>query len=265
MSDIPHSETVKVVEPRLEGQGNGGGREQPARKAAASYAEAARTRTDDDRITILGIPFEQITPATQAALAGLVAEINYLRGLVKRLERSTRRPSDTEPPTSILEPGALLRAVDGVLAQTPEAGASWVLVLVYVSTYADIRRSSGVLAANATMADVAQRLREMEFRPTARGSAGHTATQRFDVLGYAGGGTLAGVVALPIADLDPDLLAEDVRTKLLASAYTVAGIDMTLAISTAAAPVGVGESALLALARTDHLLLRPRGNLLSSH
>jgi hypothetical protein len=40
--------------------------------------------------------------------------------------------------------------------------------------------------------------------------------------------------------------------------YTVAGIAMALAITVAAAVVGAGESGLLALARTDHLLLRKR-------
>jgi hypothetical protein len=78
------------------------------------------------------------------------------------------------------------------------------------------------------------------------------------VLGYAGGSNLAGVAALPAAELDTDAVAAWVREKLLAGAYNVAGIEMTLAISVAAAAVGPGESGLLALARTDHLLLRTR-------
>ncbi len=92
MPDITQPQTVATVERRLEGRSQGGGRapvpEQSAKKVAANYEEAAKAQPADDRITILGIPIEQITPATQAALGGLVSEINYLRGVVSRQERS---------------------------------------------------------------------------------------------------------------------------------------------------------------------------------
>jgi hypothetical protein len=121
-----------------------------------------------------------------------------------------------------------------------------------VSTYEDIRRSSGVLAANAALADVASRLGDVEL-PMAAGAPAHLV-----VLGYAGGSNLAGVMGLPLQDLDTAAVAAGVRDQLLIGAYNVAGIEMMLAISVAAAAVGPGESGLLALARTDHLLLRAR-------
>lgn len=253
MPDIPQPDTVKTVERRLEGQPQGRSapsREQP-RKAIESYAETARATRDDDRITILGIPFEQITPATQAALAGLVAEINYLRGLVKRYERGGQRRGGEEG-AAILEPAAFVRTLDAALAKEPAEGETWVAVMVHVSTYEDIRRSSGVLAANAALADVAARLRDVEL------PVGAGAGARLAVLGYAGGSNLAGVMGLPVQDLDTSAVAAWVREKLLTGAYNVAGIEMALAISVAAAAVGPGESGLLALARTDHLLLRTR-------
>jgi GGDEF domain-containing protein len=260
MPDITQPESVKTVEPRLEGQQQGrGGARQPPQKVAATYAEAARTSTDDDRITVLGIPFEQITPATQAALAGLVSEINYLRSQVKRLERASRK-AETDSGT-IHDVQAFIRSLDAALAQAPAAGEGWIMILVHVPTYDDIRRSSGLLAANAALADVAQRLRDIAFaRPTswedpatAPQGATHVTT-----VGYAGGGNVAALVALPVAQLDSDALADRVRTALTATGYRVGGIDMALAINVAAAVVGSGESSLLALARTDHLLLRKR-------
>ena len=251
MPDIPQPDTVTTVERRLDGQSGGQGapgRPQP-RKQVATYAETERVTPRDDRITILGIPFEQITPATQAALAGLVAEINYLRGLVKRYERGPRKGDEA---AAILEPTAFGRALDAQLAAEPAEGDTWVAVMVHVATYEDIRRSSGVLAANATLADVAARLRDIEL-PVGEGRGA-----RLLCMGYAGGSNLAGVMALPQQDLDTTAVAGFVKGKLLAGAYNVAGIDMALAVSVAAAAVGAGESGLLALARTDHLLLRAR-------
>ena len=251
MPDIPQPETVKTVERRLDGQPKGqGGQPRPQpRKQVETYAETERVTPRDDRIPILGIPFEQITPATQAALAGLVAEINYLRGLVKRYERGPRKGDEA---TAILEPAAFGRALDAQLAAEPAESDTWVAVMVHVATYEDIRRSSGVLAANATLADVAARLRDIEL-PVGAGRG-----VKLACMGYAGGSNLAGVMALPQQDLDADAVANFVKGRLQSSAYNVAGIDMALAISVAAAAVGAGESGLLALARTDHLLLRGR-------
>ena len=70
MPDIVQPETVAVVQRRLEGQGQGkdAPRGQPSKKVAATYQEVARSKPADDRITILGIPIDQITPATQASM-----------------------------------------------------------------------------------------------------------------------------------------------------------------------------------------------------
>ena len=38
----------------------------PPRKVVESYQETERSRPLDDRVTIIGIPIEQITPSTQA-------------------------------------------------------------------------------------------------------------------------------------------------------------------------------------------------------
>lgn len=177
-----------------------------------------------------------------------MAEINYLRGLVKRYERGGQRKG--EEATTILEPAAFGRALDAALAKEPPEGDTWVAVMVHVSTYEDIRRSSGVLAANATLADAASRLRDLEIPLGEGGSA------RLSTMGYAGGSNLAGVMSLPAQELDTDAVAAWVREKILTGAYNVAGIEMSLAITVAAAAVGPGKSGLLALARTDHLLRR---------
>lgn len=264
MPDITQPETVKTVERRLEGRSQGGapggkpgGAEQPARKVVANYEEAAKAKPSDDRITILGIPVEQITPATRAALGGLVAEINFLRGVVRRLETPSARKPDNQG-VGVLEPEMFVKALGALLAQPPSAGAVWTLLLVHVPTYEDIRRSSGLLAANGVLADVAQRLRD--FRPVPPDQAAGTVMEMaaamanaFAVLGYVGGSNLAGLTALP-ADSDPAALARSVRAHLTASGYLVSGIDMALVIKVAAAPVGPGESATLALGRVDHLL-----------
>jgi len=250
MPDITQPDTLPAVERRPEGRGQGGGKhaptEQPPKKVVENYAEAARAKPNDDRITILGIPVEQITPATQAALGGLVSEINYLRNAVKRLERLTERrgPGQAAPTTPILEPDGFFKALGAALAQ-PAEGSVWVVVLVHVPTYEDIRRSSGLLAANSALADVVHRLREAPI--------GVAQATPFTLLGYVGGSNVTGLAAVP-GDMDPTTVARSVRAHLNAGGYNVGGIDMALAISVAAALVGSGESATLALARADHLL-----------
>lgn len=263
MPDITQPDTVRTVERRLEGRSQGGAPghsaapEQPAKKVVANYEEAAKAKHSDDRITILGIPVEQITPATRAALGGLVAEINFLRGVVNRHEKAAGRKSDS-PNTGLLEPEMCVKALGAMLVQSPPPGMNWTLLLVHVPTYEDIRRSSGLLAANGVLADVAQRLKD--FRPAAADPATGTVVEMaaamanaFAVLGYVGGSNLAALTSLG-ADQDPATLARSVRAHLTASGYLVSGIDMALVIKVAAAPVGPGESATLALGRVDHLL-----------
>jgi len=249
MPDITQQDPVMSVERRLDGRpqggGHAGGSDQPAKKVTASYEEVAKTQPTDDRITILGIPVEQITPATQAALGGLVAEINYLRGVVKRQDRSGARKSEASTAV-IVDPDSLMKALGGALAAPPPAEHAWALLLVHVPTYEDIRRSSGLLAANGVLADVAQRLREFRMDIGAPASP-------FSLLGYAGGSNLAALTALT-ADQPGEGVARNVRAQLSASGYLVSGIEMSLVIRTAVAAIGAGESATLALGRADHLL-----------
>lgn len=265
MPDITQPETVRIVERRLEGRshgGHGGVPDQAAKRVVANYEEVAKAKPADDRITILGIPVEQITPATQAALGGLVAEINYLRGVVKRHERAAPRKGEA-PSAAILDPETFLSALGGALASpAPTGGSSWVLVLVHVSTYEDIRRSSGLLAANGVMADVAQRLKDFRNDAAAADPAGAGGTvaamasamaSPFAVVGYVGGSNLAALTTLAI-DQDAAALGRSIRAHLTASGYLVSGIEMSLVIRCAAASLGAGETATLALGRADHLL-----------
>lgn len=251
------------------------GREAPPRgqqpkRVAATYQEAANAKPLDDRITILGIPVEQITPMTQAALAGLVAEINHLRNVVRRHERALEKRNPGQPPHAegqVLEPEAFLRLAAATLSQSPGEGSTWVVVLVHVATYEDIRRSSGLLSANSLLADVSHRLREvrlsaaqltLESQSASHGAAPSVAATAhmpvdLSLLGYVGGSNLAALAALPQDSFDGPAISRTIREHL-SGGYVVDGIDMALAITIAAAAVGSGESPLLALGRADHIL-----------
>src|SRR4051812_31612323 len=106
MPDIPQPTGLPPVDPRGErrNQSGGDGRSPGAKRVAESYQEVDRVRPIDDSITIIGIPIEQITSSTQAALAGLVAENATLRSHVRRLE--TRLPATAAP--AVLERDDLL-------------------------------------------------------------------------------------------------------------------------------------------------------------
>jgi hypothetical protein len=226
------------------------------RKVAEVYQESERVRPPDDRITIIGIPIEQITPTTQAALAGLVAENATLRAQVRRLERGSiiTRKSGT-----LLEREGFIAKLQELLASSPGANGVWLLTLIHVQTYEDIRRSSGLLAANTALDDVGHRLQQLDFDmpnvanddSPADAPRPRTTTSLMSS-GYLGGLTLGALFAAPAA-ADPTALARNLHDMLTKDGYDVAGLSMALAIRTAAAVVGAGESALLAIARVDHL------------
>ena len=119
----------------------------PAKKVADAYRDTNKNKPVDDRIKILGIPAEQITPATQAALASLVAEVNFMQASVRRLENAAaakkRDPSTLE--LESLPADTLLTHLARIVAEPLPQDLARVLVMAYGSTYEDVRRSSGLL------------------------------------------------------------------------------------------------------------------------
>jgi hypothetical protein len=253
MPDIPQPTGLPAVDSRREGRKQGTDeRGLPQRRAVETYQEVDRVRPPDDRVTIIGIPISQITSSTQAALAGLVAENATLRAQVRRLEnRATGAPP-------LLGRDAFIARLNEVTAASPGPGAAWLLMLIHVQTYEDIRRSTGLLAANSVLADVGQRLQQVKLA----GIAGATVTAPetgvpLTLVGAAGGLSLGALVSVP-ESADPRDFAQQVHAQLTESGYDVAGLSMALAITVAAAPISHGESALLAMGRVDHLTRGPQ-------
>jgi hypothetical protein len=287
MSDIQTSSPLPLVRTRDEGRSQGGGAGQdhagpPPKKVADAYNQNAKAKPVDDRITILGIPAEQITPATQAALASLVQEVNFLRSAVRRLENGAviaRR--DGEPAEGEILPADLLPLHLGrFLAQPAPDGGARVLVLAYLSTFEDVRRSSGLLAANALLSDLAQRMNRAEFFPdpsvevpdapppdpipmvTKSGKVKMVRPEtppragllKFRMMGFAGGSSLVGLVEVPAAPIDETYISRQVRDYCLQTGFNVSGIEMSVALSIAAVTLSSSEGVLTAMGRADHLL-----------
>jgi hypothetical protein len=263
MNEISQPTNIALVKPRDEGRGQGQGKPRedgpPPKKVADAYKETNKTKPVDDRITILGIPAEQITPATQAALASLVAEVNFLRAAVRRLDSSAgakREGRDGE----IIAQAALIPELSRLIADPLSPGVARVMVVAYLSTFEDVRRSSGLLAANTLLADLAQRMSRAEFTPspdivTDITKPAHGPGQfRFRAVGFAGGSTLVGLAELPDAALDETHVSRQVRDQCLDGGFNVAGIDMAVALSVAAVVMSTQEGALTAIGRADHLL-----------
>jgi len=264
MNEIQQPTNIALVKPRDDGRGQGKAREDrpPPKKVVEAYQETSKSKPVDDRITILGIPAEQITPATQAALASLVAEINFLRGAVRRLESGAALVKREAPPVEgeMLPPDVLMAQLGRLVQAAPPPGVCRILVLAYLGTFEDVRRSSGLLAANTLLADVAQRFARAEFTPTAEAAEPAAALPlapgrfKFRLAGFAGGSSLAGVAELPGEAVDETHISRQVRDHCLATGFNVAGIEMSVALAVAAVVISPNEGAVTALARADHLL-----------
>lgn len=256
MNEISHPVSIGLVQSDARGQGQARDPARQPRKAAEAYQSTDKAKPVDDRITILGIPAEQITPATQAALASLVAEVNFLRGAVRRLEKTggglKRDPSSRLP--DIIPADLLMEHLNRALAEPLAPGAVRCLMLVYVSTFEDVRRSSGLLAANTLLSDVAMRMAKAEFTPWPEAAQRTDQVCGFRVVGFAGGSTLLGLSDLPPGAVDDTHLSRQVRDQCLESGFNVGGIDMSIALSVAAVMLSPQEGALTAIARADHLL-----------
>ncbi len=279
MPEIKEPESVMLVQGRLEGRGQDagkGGGEQPPKKVTETYEEAARSQPAEDSITILGIPLEQITAATHAALSGLVAENNYLRNALARHERKksgqTKEPGPEQK--GLLEYNAFVSALGASLAVSPGSGLSWVIILVHLKTYEALLRNSGLLAANGSLEDVGHRFTQINIGgealnghasadsesslPTGGAPASLSEQQSMPthlvLAGYAGGSSVSGLVALPAGITDTAVIARQVRDHICSEGFHVGGVDMALEVQVAAAVCGVGESPLLALGRVDQLL-----------
>jgi hypothetical protein len=216
---------------------------------AETYQEVERVVPRDDRITIIGIPISQITSTTRAALAGLVAENATLRAQVRRLE--LQLASIAAPP--VLGRDAFIARL-GELTATTEPGSVWALFLIHVQTYDDIRRSSGLLAANSVLADVGQRLRQVNVSA----SPPDGAPLPVAMVGSVGGLSLGALISVP-AGTDPETLAAQVHEQLTSEGYDVAGLAMALAMTVTGIVVGAAESPLLTMGRVDHISRAPRG------
>jgi hypothetical protein len=252
--EIPEPSGLPPVQPRQDGRGRANDNNAPPpRRIVQAYQEADRSQPADDRITILGIPINQITASTRAALAALVAEITTLRAHVRRLEGDLGKPSG--PP--VLGTRAFLARLDELLAAAPPEGAGHVLVLVHVQTYEDIRRSSGLLSANGALAEVAHRLHKLTLTLTPPKPTTEPATTLpISAVGFAGGLSLALLVDAPLS-LAPEEIARAIHVSLNQEGYDVGGLGMALAMTVTGGRVETGESALSGLARVDHISRSP--------
>lgn len=247
MSDITSPTGVVGVQwqeekPASDGEQNK--RDLPANKVAETYEESARGVNDS--ITILGIPADLMTTQVQATIGGLVSEVQFLKTKVKRYEASIKQSEDSLPEETLVGE-RFLKTLDKALSTPPQTGFVRELALVVVNTYEDIRKSSGVLAANSVLEDVAA---EIKAGPITAEPAG-----------IVGGPVVAALLTRMEADqltAEPDAAplttADRIRQTVEARGYTVAGMDMTLSFTVASVRVETGQSALQAIGQADHIL-----------
>lgn len=249
MSDIsPPAGVAKVQwqEDKPASDGDHKRHEPPPEKVAETYEETARGT--GERITILGIPAELMTTQVSAMIGGLLSQVDQLKAKVRRYEVSIKKVDDGVP-QQLLVGDKLIQTLDEALAKVPPVGQGRQLALIVVNTYEDIRKSSGLLAANSVLADVVLQIQESAIPA--------------EQIGLAGGPSIAALFSYN-SDESRDItehnsasvltMADRVREVVDEAVYSVAGLDMKLSFSVASVKVEVGQDALQVIGQADHIL-----------
>lgn len=248
MPDINPPSSVTAVHWQEEKPANDGQQqrqEPPPDKVAETYQETARGT--GDKITIMGIPAELMTPQVSATIGGLVSEVDHLKSKVRRYEAAMKNTADGVP-EGLLMGDRFINVLERALNSAVSSGQSRHLVLVVVNTFEDIRKSSGLLAANSSLADVVSEIQQSELDP--------------NTIGLIGGPTIAvlltdaGFAQQETSNEDGTLvtLSDRVRATVEGTAYSVSGIDMKLSFTVASVRVEAGQEALQAIGQADHIL-----------
>ena len=123
------------------------------------------------------------------------------------------------------------------------------LALIAVKTFEDIHTSSGLLSANSTLMDVAQRIAEAGL-----GAA---------LIRLVGGPTVVVLLTRPVLPTVPETesselpasTADKLRNIVESGAYALEVIEISLRFFVASMRVGTGQSALHAIGQADHVLI----------
>ena len=197
--------------------------------------------------------FQVITAPTGATFTyskdyGLVSEVEHLKSKVRRYESAMNKSGD-EAPDALLVGDRYIQVLDRALTSAPSSGQSRQLALITVNTFEDIRKSSGLLAANTVLADVVAEVQNSPLEATP--------------IGLIGGPSIAALLtetdnldSLPDAtDGEAQLtVADKVRITVEDAVYSVAGIEMKLSFTVASVKVETGQDALQAIGQADHVL-----------
>ncbi len=138
--------------PRPQRRNDGGDEERPA--GFQDY---------DDRASVHGIPEAELTPAVQAALADLMAEIDRLHDETRHQHERIERLEDeveAHPFLPVKNRRGLFHAIRRILPRIAEGQMSAALLCLHVGGIERLRLHHGLPAAEAALRHVAERLGE---------------------------------------------------------------------------------------------------------
>ncbi|MBW8813564.1 MAG: GGDEF domain-containing protein [Caulobacterales bacterium] len=128
---------------------------------AAPPVAAPLVASRADTVQILGVPQTEMTPAVQAAIQTLLAELDELRGEVGRLRQRLAQAEDAadrDPLTGLLNRRGFLRELSRVRAFAQRYGTPASLLYVDLDGFKEINDRHGHAAGDAALKAVADRL-----------------------------------------------------------------------------------------------------------
>jgi diguanylate cyclase (GGDEF)-like protein len=192
-----------------------------------------------DRAQAIGIPESELTPAVQAAIAMLTAEVEDLRSQVKRLRtrlEEAEAAADADPLTGVKNRRAFVRELKRVCAFAQRYATPASLIYIDVDDLKAINDRLGHAAGDAALRTVAERL------------SAHV--RESDAIGRMGGDEFA--VALLQADHATALAKASALVQLIEAAQIGADAEATtIGVSFGVIEIDPEEDAEVVIARAD--------------
>lgn len=212
----------------------------PAANAPADAPEGTESpRRIDDSAVIAGIPAQEMTPKVREAIAGLMAEVDSLRGQLQDAQRRAgemEKLADQDPLTPVSNRRAFVRDLTRMMSYAERYGVATSLIFFDINGMKQINDVHGHQAGDKALLNVAEAL--------------NLHTRDSDVVGRLGGDEFAVVLA-QLDETAAMAKGEELAAAIRERPLDVDGVKIPIDIAYGVFPFRPGEDASSTIAEAD--------------